>query len=523
LNSKKKRKYSTSIITFFHDIEQDYDSQADPKACRQMVDEFLQLEKKYNVPATYNVVGKIFNKQPELIESISQAGQEVAFHSYNHQTDWKKEYYSDEIELCRRVSSIPVGYRSPRSQISESAIKTIWEKGFLWNAEGDYHKEPYFIYKGLVRLPISGDDWPLYLGKVSADEWVLNFSKLLKSRTYIAFGLHDYIATVNPEKTLRAWEMILQIATDSKALLLNFSETAELFRRTAMYRYLQNNRRESKSSKYFMSISCEEIIKKEAEKLGNPVIANLFFVNNKLPLSLKEFAKVIYNIPVDSDLISEYTANEYIEVIENDISELKSKNNFTDLVICLNNIEYQFSPNHIADEIKRICKIGATFIVTFPAVNANNSYLDGSVPGRIKHIYTQNEILSWSEQIGPGHIIIIDDIIAQNDMDNNGKGILISEKKVYPHKQTTNMVFIGTVQNKYIHPKDKRIIHVSGAFFGFPNPVYEKCRIFIERIGINIMNPIRKVAKYFISLVKNKSLLVILFIIDFLSMIYPAV
>ena len=241
------------MITFYHDIEQNYDSQADPAECRRMVDEFLKLEKKYNIPATYNVVGKLFNQQPDLIERIINEGQEVAFHSFNHQTDWNPQYYSNEIDLCRKVSPIPTGYRSPRSQINQSAVKTIWEKGFLWSAEGDYHTEPYFIYKGLVRLPITGDDWSLHMGKVSADKWVRGFLKLLKSRTYIAFGLHDFVASLDPEKILHAWEKILQIAVESEALLLNFSEAAELFRRTAMSRYLKVNKINFKTNAFYIT------------------------------------------------------------------------------------------------------------------------------------------------------------------------------------------------------------------------------------------------------------------------------
>lgn len=127
----EKQQPASSMVTFYHDIEQDMDSKAKPDECRQMVKEFLKLEKKYDVPTTYNVVGKLFQEQPDLIEWILQEGQEVAFHSYNHQSDWQLEYYSDEIDLCRKVSSIPCRYRSPRSQWNQTTLKTLWEKGVL--------------------------------------------------------------------------------------------------------------------------------------------------------------------------------------------------------------------------------------------------------------------------------------------------------------------------------------------------------------------------------------------------------
>ena len=36
--------------------------------CRWIVKEFLKLEKKHGVPVTYNIVGKLFREQPDLIE-----------------------------------------------------------------------------------------------------------------------------------------------------------------------------------------------------------------------------------------------------------------------------------------------------------------------------------------------------------------------------------------------------------------------------------------------------------------------
>ncbi len=52
----------SNMVTFYHDIEQDIDSdiKADPEECRRIVNEFLRLEARYNIPVTYNVVGKLF-------------------------------------------------------------------------------------------------------------------------------------------------------------------------------------------------------------------------------------------------------------------------------------------------------------------------------------------------------------------------------------------------------------------------------------------------------------------------------
>ena len=127
----------TDAVTLYHDVEQDIDSPADPAECRRVVSAFLALEARHSVPATYNVVGRLFQEQPDLIEEITDAGQEVAFHSYNHPSDWQAADFADEVALCRRVSSDPKGYRSPRSQWSESTLISAWDNGFAWNTEAD--------------------------------------------------------------------------------------------------------------------------------------------------------------------------------------------------------------------------------------------------------------------------------------------------------------------------------------------------------------------------------------------------
>ncbi len=137
---------ASNLVTFYHDIEQNLGSKADPRICRQMVKEFLAIEKQYGVSATYNVVGKLFQDQPDIIEWILEAGQEVAFHSYNHQSDWRRDLYASEVKLCRDSSALLRGYRSPRSAWDHSTLQSLWTHGFLWNAEDDQRDEPYFVY-----------------------------------------------------------------------------------------------------------------------------------------------------------------------------------------------------------------------------------------------------------------------------------------------------------------------------------------------------------------------------------------
>lgn len=223
--------HTPPVVAFYHDIEQNIDSPADVADCCRAVDGFLRLEAKYRVPATYNVVGRLLVEQPDLVRQIQAAGQEIAFHSYHHYPDWQPKYYEDEVRRCRRSFSGIAGYRSPRSDWDENTVRACWEEGFLWNAESDRAREPYFVYRDLVRLPIAGDDWPVQTGRMNTGQWVESFRKMLRRRSFVAFGCHDCVAAGDLEQRLAAWDEILRRAVEAKATLVNFSQAAELWKR----------------------------------------------------------------------------------------------------------------------------------------------------------------------------------------------------------------------------------------------------------------------------------------------------
>ena len=220
------------MITFYHDTEQDFGIKVDVQACRQVVSEFIRIEQQYGVSATYNVVGKIYQEQPELIDQIARGGHEIAFHSFRHTYD--PESYSSEIALCRQLSSAVKGYRSPRSQWNAVTLRALWENEFLWNAENDPSREPYFIHYGLVRLPVATCDWDIHINRITEEQWCQLFADLMNERRYFGFGTHDCVVSLKPELRLKAYEKVIQIAQQNKALIVNFSEAADFFRKAAL-------------------------------------------------------------------------------------------------------------------------------------------------------------------------------------------------------------------------------------------------------------------------------------------------
>ena len=96
------------MVTFYHDIEQDVNVEADGEACREAVRSLLALEASHDVRTTYNVVGALWRDQPDIVEWIRDGRHEVAFHSYNHRIECLPDEFRDEVRLCREHSLDPV-------------------------------------------------------------------------------------------------------------------------------------------------------------------------------------------------------------------------------------------------------------------------------------------------------------------------------------------------------------------------------------------------------------------------------
>jgi hypothetical protein len=56
----------------------------------------------------------------------------------------------------------------------------------------------------------------------------------MNERRYFGFGTHDCVVSLKPELRLKAYERVIQIAQQNKALIVNFSEAADFFRKAAL-------------------------------------------------------------------------------------------------------------------------------------------------------------------------------------------------------------------------------------------------------------------------------------------------
>lgn len=97
----------------------------------------LQLLDRYNVSATFFVLGQVAERHPELIERIYEEGHEIASHGYSHKRlhELGKEEFEDDLRKCTNILESIVkeeifGFRAPSYSINQD---TAWALDILEN------------------------------------------------------------------------------------------------------------------------------------------------------------------------------------------------------------------------------------------------------------------------------------------------------------------------------------------------------------------------------------------------------
>ncbi len=124
----------------------------------------LNLLDKYNVKATFFVLGKVAQSHLELIEKIAENGHEIACHGYSHKMLHKlgKEGLEKEIIKSKKILNKYklVGFRAPSFSVNNS---TSWVFNILEKHGFEYDSSIFPFKSGLYGVP----DAPLHPYKPS--------------------------------------------------------------------------------------------------------------------------------------------------------------------------------------------------------------------------------------------------------------------------------------------------------------------------------------------------------------------
>ncbi len=393
-------------VTFYHDVEQDLDSQVDAACCRAAVDRWLEIEARRMIHVTYNVAGVLLEREPEMIERIERGGHEIAFHSYTHDPGWSPGRYAGEVRACRAAGAAVKGYRSPRSQWDASTLEALWTNGFLWNAESDHSPAPYFIHQGLVRLPIGADDWSVFTGHSTLEQWVSRFGQLTAARRYFGWGTHDFVTASDPDQSLEAYERVIGEAIDRGARIVTFGQAADEFRSRALADHYTStavawNRG---TQRLYRTRRFQELLRREVRSMTAPVVVDLGSGGGVLSAPLADIAERIYCVDNAPGMLSSLPHTPVIQGVLGDTADSRVEAATADLVICARVLEYLYDPDRAAGEIRRIAKQGATVFATFPADRGQGRRQHSTAPDRIRRYFTRQQVMAWGERIGGGRI-----------------------------------------------------------------------------------------------------------------------
>ena len=100
----------------------------------------LDLLARHDVRATFFVPGKVADRYPTTVKSISGAGHEIAHHGYRHDSPANMQPDEEERELMDGRRSLEllgcevVGYRAPSWAVSKCTIELLQRHGFSYSS-----------------------------------------------------------------------------------------------------------------------------------------------------------------------------------------------------------------------------------------------------------------------------------------------------------------------------------------------------------------------------------------------------
>lgn len=132
-------------------------------------EELISILGKYNIKATFFVVGSWVDKYPESVKQLSDAGHDIENHSnsHPHMPQLSVAQMTEELNACNdKISAItgkkPILFRAPYGDYNNTMLQTVTSMGMYtiqWDVDSRDWKEEYttdMIVKGVTENVKSG-------------------------------------------------------------------------------------------------------------------------------------------------------------------------------------------------------------------------------------------------------------------------------------------------------------------------------------------------------------------------------
>lgn len=180
------------------------------------VPRILELLARYDIPATFFVPGYTAEQHPALVETLLEAGHEIAHHGYLHLRSDHVSGADQRAEIDRGLEALqragaprPVGYRSTSWELTPETFDLLIDRGFTYDSSCMGDDRPYvesWNGREILELPVhwSLDDWPRFGWNIDgggnvADPaelrrcWIAEFESARAERRHTTFTMHPEV------------------------------------------------------------------------------------------------------------------------------------------------------------------------------------------------------------------------------------------------------------------------------------------------------------------------------------------
>ncbi len=172
------------------------------------VPRILALLDRLKLPATFFIPGHTIESFPDVVDTILDAGHEIAHHSYAH-IDPSQQSSAEEREDMERALNVlskigvkPLGYRSPSADFSQVTLALLEEYGFLYDSS--LMADDFKPYHPRLDDQVS-QQMPLIKGKL-ARIWELPFCFEFDDWVHFQYNFTPYRnGTSAPSKVFEIW------------------------------------------------------------------------------------------------------------------------------------------------------------------------------------------------------------------------------------------------------------------------------------------------------------------------------
>lgn len=150
-------------VTMTVDLEDHRPSDDLPKRYPAMTERLLEFFDRHSIRATFFVVGRLAEHEPELIGRIAKKGHEIALHSYDHTpiTDQTIEEFREHTTKGKKsledITGSPIqGYRAPLFSLTKRshwAVDVLGDLGFVYSSSTLPAPSPLYGYPDIPQMP----------------------------------------------------------------------------------------------------------------------------------------------------------------------------------------------------------------------------------------------------------------------------------------------------------------------------------------------------------------------------------